>query len=93
MRVTFRVDESRLVEKGSGSTDRTLVVAIVQMLWPMGPGLKPVMTQASAWKAAFAGSTRGGLSWLTPSAIPVGRDGDRFQVNLRLPFEVELITT
>lgn len=91
LRVRFRHDETNLVEVGGGHTERTLIVAFVQLLFPIGEGPLPALTQAEAWADAFGQTTRGGLCWLTASAQPVGRDGDRYLVNLRLPFENERV--
>lgn len=88
-RVTYRVDESRLAQVGAAKTDRTLIVAIVQLRYPKNVGLGEVMAAGDTIKAAFRGSSAGGLSWSVGSVQPVGLDGDRYLVNVTLPFETE----
>lgn len=90
-RLTYNYDQSRPVEKGHGLTDRTLVVATVQLRYPLGQGIGQQLEAADILKRHFQGESFGGLTWLTGWVDRVGRDGDRYLVNVHLPFEVENI--
>ncbi len=89
--VTIREGESIQVASGITNRYRTPGVVFLQIFCPVNIGDSPVLALADIIVSAFRGVSADGVTYRVPSVVPVGRNNDRWQVNVNVPFYVDTL--
>lgn len=82
-------DSDQIDLGGSTITDRTDGIVAFQVFGPADKGGKDVRAVVDVIKVAFRRISSGGVTYLTPSVLRIGRKGDEIQFNVNCPFYSE----
>jgi len=85
-RFTVKTGESTQKTIGRQCTERTVGVAFAQLFSQLGEGDGDIAAMAVSIKNLFKRMTYSGVTYLTPSIIPVRRTDEEWQVNVQIPF-------
>jgi len=85
-RFSIKSGDSNQTTVGKASTEQTVGVAFAQLFFMIGEGTQDINEMAVNIKNLFKRSTIDGVTYMTPSIIPVGRTNEQWQVNVQIPF-------
>lgn len=90
-RVNLKIANSDQKQVGNPVLFRTLGMLVVQLFAPFDTGPNALDVLARKVTVAFRAVTADGVTYRTPTVIPVGRSKEWWQVNVNCPFMADTL--